>query len=1042
MMNLKKISAALLCIVMTISMLSCFAVGVSAADHNLGYAVTIEEGNFIGGKALPSNVVIVNDDWQGKTGRVAMKLDGQVYYGWLGLNAFASLALATESTVVHSGTANVQTGGNVFYVAPGIYKAPVDVYGNNIRIYGPNAGICPNEADLKTANADRPASSGSMTKEKAAETEAVITARVQMRDHGVGTIIDGFYFTENAYIYTQQGYKHRTGIYVKNNIFCSTTDTILNFAYRTADSTGYRGDVELSENRIMNCTKVLEMYFVMDTTIRNNYIDVSSVAATCHTVEANSIGDNLLIDGNYFPKTNGLFEFIVTSNADTLLQGVTIKNNIIEDASKSANPLVDYNFLGDKTVPGTMLTITGNDFRQIATSEAPFQFHYIEHKDNYVISRHIINITDNILDLNGPLVSSDVRGVLNLQGNTYTNGFKKSQVNLGNDQIKLILYPYTDLSTGLQHGAFVEDVNGVLISEIDHEKRLVTVDVTGQNKDYLDLSQMLVVSNGCTWSLYEDETLNTRINNKIIYLDGTQTDRYVFLDTDDDGAGSVYRIHVTREPGTEANLLGVVFNTYRDIPNDGDATNHIYNFNSTENFVDHQIKVSPGATYKLYADAARTTPLEDLGSYIPYGKNYKFYVVVTSADGLKTRQYSVSYNRDACDNDPAVVAMTGDKVGDIFVRSNMGLLVYTLQNLETEVLVTLETSPKATYAIKDKDGKDLSTSAAPAALKLTDGDNVFTVAVTDGTRTKTLTLTVENGDKSADATITGVEGVSATIAAGVISFVGGGDTTNVTFATRSPYAVCDIYFNEAKTESTKMTYTATKTPDAVGGRVVETRAFSLPTALLTNRYFVVCTAEDGVTTQEYELVITKNAQVKGFSDVEDPNKWYYDPIYGAVEKGLLIGDGGTFRPGDDITRQEMAMVMVRLIGANPANYSKETLPYTDAASISAWALDAVKTCHALGIFTGSDEWSSLNFNPKKAITRQDAMVLFARALELSGTADLSRFADGDRVTEYAKAGVQAAVAAGLVQGNTQGELRPKDTINRAEMAAICSRVTF
>ncbi len=1055
-MNLKKLSAALLCIVMTISMLSCFALGVSAADHNLGYAVTIEEGNFVGGKQLPNNVVIVNDDWLGKTGRVTLKLDGLVYYGWMGMNAFSNLADAAQSTVVHSGTSNVQTAGNAIYVAPGIYQGDVDVYGNNIRIYGPMAGVCPNEADFVTPNPARPAAVGynttgqepvTLTKEEAALTEAVITGRVTLRDHGINTTIDGFYFTGKAYLYTQQGYKHRTGFYIKNNIFNATTDTIMNFTAAASYSTSYRGDVEFTENRVMGCTRVLEMVFVMDTTIRNNYIDVSSAAVYCNTVEANSIGDNLLIDRNYFPKPVGLLvnETDPTKVYDTLLQGVTISNNIVADASAATCGLVNYNFYGHKTAPGTMLTITGNEFRNLSTSVAPFQFNYIEHYENYVSFRHIINITNNLMDLPAnasALVSSNVNGVMNLQGNTYTQGLNKKQVKLSNDQTKLLLYPYYDEAAGEDKGALVKAVTGV--KDVKVENELITINVTGQNKDFLNLNEMIEVPADCaTWSLYEDETLNTEIKNGIVYLDGTQTDRYLYLEADDDGFGKVYRIHVIREPGTEANLLGVVFNHYRNIPNVGDVAAHKYeyNFNSEENFVDYQIKVSPGATYKLYTDETCATPLEDLGNYIPYG-GYKFCVVVTSQVGNKTEQYTVTFNRDASSNDPAVISMDGDKSGDVFVRSNMGLLIYALESLESEVNITLETSPKSTYVIKDKDGKEVSTSAKPAALKLTAGDNVFSVVVTDASKkVKTLTLTIENGKNSSDATITGAEGVSATIANGVISFVGGGDNTNVTFTTRSPYAVCDVYADEARTEGKKMTFTATTTPD--GERVIETRAFSLPTAMITNRYFVVCTAEDGVTTQEYELVITKNAQVKDYLDVADPNAWYYEGVYAAGEKGLLIGDGTTFRPTDKITRQEMAMVMVRLIGINPANYSKETLPYADAAGISDWAVDAVKTCSALGIFTGSNDNGTLKFNPNEAIARQDVMVLFARALELNGAANLNRFADANLVADYAKAGVQAVVSSGLIKGSQEGnllKLNPLSAIDRAEMATICSRV--
>ncbi|MBR6793455.1 MAG: S-layer homology domain-containing protein [Clostridia bacterium] len=66
------------------------------------------------------------------------------------------------------------------------------------------------------------------------------------------------------------------------------------------------------------------------------------------------------------------------------------------------------------------------------------------------------------------------------------------------------------------------------------------------------------------------------------------------------------------------------------------------------------------------------------------------------------------------------------------------------------------------------------------------------------------------------------------------------------------------------------------------------------------------------------------------------------------------------------------------------------------------------------------------------------MVIFARMFNMTGAADLSVFKDANKVSDWAKEGVQAVVASGLINGD-QGYLKPKAAITRAEIATIATR---
>ncbi|MNV42830.1 Endo-1,4-beta-xylanase A precursor [compost metagenome] len=112
-------------------------------------------------------------------------------------------------------------------------------------------------------------------------------------------------------------------------------------------------------------------------------------------------------------------------------------------------------------------------------------------------------------------------------------------------------------------------------------------------------------------------------------------------------------------------------------------------------------------------------------------------------------------------------------------------------------------------------------------------------------------------------------------------------------------------------------------------------------------------------------------------------------------------------------------------------------------SQGAYYSEAVSIAKKLGIINGVD---GNNFNPKGDISRQDMMVIAARALKAvnkltsSGSAeDLSVYADASKVAAYAKDSVAALVNGGIIQGDGQS-INPTGTATRAEAAVIIYRI--
>ena len=165
----------------------------------------------------------------------------------------------------------------------------------------------------------------------------------------------------------------------------------------------------------------------------------------------------------------------------------------------------------------------------------------------------------------------------------------------------------------------------------------------------------------------------------------------------------------------------------------------------------------------------------------------------------------------------------------------------------------------------------------------------------------------------------------------------------------------------------------------------------------------------------------------------DKSAWYAEAVSAAVDNGLLYGKSATvIDPNGDMTRAEMAAIINRSFGCyKTADISQ----YKDVVK-SKWYYKDVALAVQMGTYNGR---SSSSMAPDSPITRQEAMTVVARALELDYDAyvktDLSKFSDRDKISTWALPYVRAMVGADYIHGRTKG-LEPLDNITRAEFAQI------
>ena len=181
---------------------------------------------------------------------------------------------------------------------------------------------------------------------------------------------------------------------------------------------------------------------------------------------------------------------------------------------------------------------------------------------------------------------------------------------------------------------------------------------------------------------------------------------------------------------------------------------------------------------------------------------------------------------------------------------------------------------------------------------------------------------------------------------------------------------------------------------------------------------------------------TVNRKAADFKDY-NAKSWYAEAVSAAVDNGLLYGKSSTIiDPNGDMTRAEMAAIINRSFGCYKA---ADISQYKDVAK-SKWYYKDVAMAVQMGTYNGR---SASSMAPDAPISRQEAMTVVARALELNydsySKTDLSVFSDRSEISNWALPYVRAMVGADYIHGRGK-VLAPQDDITRAEFAQIFANI--
>ena len=178
------------------------------------------------------------------------------------------------------------------------------------------------------------------------------------------------------------------------------------------------------------------------------------------------------------------------------------------------------------------------------------------------------------------------------------------------------------------------------------------------------------------------------------------------------------------------------------------------------------------------------------------------------------------------------------------------------------------------------------------------------------------------------------------------------------------------------------------------------------------------------------------AKLNPFKDTK--GHWALDRILYLRAKGVISGfEDGTFRPNEQVTRAQLAAMLMRAKGTKVSSEVK-TRPEvkTEFRDVPPqhWAYREITSAKAEGIISGYPDGT---FAPNQPVTREQIAAMIVRAFPVEATLTERSFTDIRQ--SWAKDNIISLARAGIIGGYPDNTFAPKKTVTRAEVSVIIGR---
>ena len=376
---------------------------------------------------------------------------------------------------------------------------------------------------------------------------------------------------------------------------------------------------------------------------------------------------------------------------------------------------------------------------------------------------------------------------------------------------------------------------------------------------------------------------------------------------------------------------------------------------------------------------------------------YTFTVTATNASGSDSKQFSLTIDPKQT---VSVTGVTLDQAELSLYTGESKTLIATVQPSDATIQNVTWESSNTEVATVDANGKVTAEG---------EGEATITVTTADGGKTATCTVTVTRpyippANPNYKITVAATQGGAVTADPTAAK---AGTTVTLTPVPDRGYQVGTVAVTDRFGE-----------PVAVTEQADGTYTFTMPNGQVT-------------------VTVTFEQAPLPFPDVTEGD-WFYDAVRYAYETGLMDGVGDNlFAPNSETTRAQLVTILYRLAGEpEPGGDSG----FSDVAA-GTWYTDAVAWAAENGIVNGvSDtEFAPGDDITREQLAVILYRYAACQGYDVSQRADLSGFGDASSISGYAQEALSWAHAQGLVLGFEDGSLRPQGTASRAQIAAVLMR---
>ncbi|ANY73033.1 hypothetical protein BBD41_10780 [Paenibacillus ihbetae] len=445
-------------------------------------------------------------------------------------------------------------------------------------------------------------------------------------------------------------------------------------------------------------------------------------------------------------------------------------------------------------------------------------------------------------------------------------------------------------------------------------------------------------------------------------------------------------------------------------------------------------------------------------------------ITVTTEDGSFTDTSTVTVS------EPTDLSQLTLSKGTLSPAFEAGTTHYTAAVTNDVYSLTVTPITVDAHATMTVNGHLVKSGTPSEAIQLNVGDNEITVTVTaqDGTTNTYMVKVTRAASNSAD--LTNVELSKGTLTPAFAS----GTTAYAAAVTN------DVY---------KLTITAT-TLDAnstvtVNGQPVKsgTPSEAIELNVGDNKIVVTVTAQDGITTKTYTIVVTRlnasspapdngghSGSYNGGSssgppvspvnpsedktdepkDTETPSEgsngaacpqltwtdtrshWARPYIDTASQLCIIKGvSSDKLLPDEEVTRLQFALMVARAMKLQPVDHTGVLEAYQDREDIPAWASEELSAAIQAGIIEG---YNDDMLRPNKKISRAELITMLIRGQGLSAANAATSFKDDAEIPAWAKGYVRYAEQLGVIEGRSNNRFEPSSTATRAEAVVILVRM--